>query len=216
MVLAQCIQALARWSRSCSTIAAAMLVVALAACGGAPGERGSAASATTDRPSIAPGPALAAAMSRAEPERPLHPTAGTPGAQPLLPGSYTLLLLNSNAVHRDGDELAPTHGAGYQALRAFVYVGGQPRSRSPVAGVKPYCATPSKCEYLPPRKGGVPEKFTIALDGDSVATLSASEDLVVIRARQLALQEPQKVTVTLSMPGQSTVTRQIVYAKAGS
>jgi hypothetical protein len=201
----------------CSTVPGIALALVLAGCGGAPSAGGLIGSESVGRPSDAPEPTAAAAIpaAAAQPDVTSPSSGSTPGPQPSVPGSYSLLILNnSNVVHRDGAALAPTHGAGYQTLRAVVYQRGQPRSRSPVAGVKPYCPTPTTCEYLPPRQNGRPEKYTITLDDDSVAVLSASDELVTIRAKQLALDKPLKVTVTLTMPGEQAVTRQIIYGPA--
>jgi hypothetical protein len=192
-------------------------MLALVGCGGAPSGGGSTGSETVDRLSDASGPTAAALIPpvAAQADAATPSSGSTPGPQPSVPGSYSLLILNnSNVVHRDGAELAPSHGAGYQTLRAVVYQRGQPRSRSPVAGVKPYCPTPTTCEYLPPRQNGRPERYTVTLDDDSVAMLSASDEFVTIRAKQLALDKPLKVTVTLTMPGEQAVTRQIIYGPA--
>lgn len=41
--------------------------------------------------------------------------------------------------------LDPVQGKGYQPLSAIIYVRGVPRARSPVATVRPVCATPTRC-----------------------------------------------------------------------
>jgi hypothetical protein len=144
----------------------------------------------------------------------VKPTATEPTTAKASPAPmYVLVVFKDRVVHQDLDELAPVRGAGYETLRAFVYVRGKPRKSSPIAGVHAYCATPIRCEYRPPRKTGVAEKYTISLDSDSVAKLSAADDMVAITARQLEVAKPVTVSVTLMVEGMQPVTKRIVYAK---
>jgi hypothetical protein len=126
---------------------------------------------------------------------------------------YDLILLNGRVVHQDLDQLDPQQGKGYLPLQAFIYVKGRPRTGSPVASVKPVCL-PAQCEYIPPRKAGFAERYVISISDDSVVQLSASEDTVVISARQLAQSQPTTVDVTLTVPGQPPIVKRIVYGTA--
>ena len=126
---------------------------------------------------------------------------------------YDLILLNGRAVHQDLDQLDPRQGKGYQPLQAFVYVKGRPRASSPVASVKPVCL-PAQCEYIPPRKAGFAERYVISISDDSVVQLSASEDTVVISARELGQAKAVTVDVTLTIPGQQPIVKRIVYGTA--
>jgi hypothetical protein len=126
---------------------------------------------------------------------------------------YDLILLNGRAVHQDLDQLDPRQGKGYQPLQAFVYVKGRPRASSPVASVKPVCL-PEQCEYIPARKAGHAERYVISVSDGSVVQLSASEDTVVISARELGQAKPVTVDVTLTIPGQAPIVKRIVYGTA--
>lgn len=132
------------------------------------------------------------------------------------PAGYELLLFkqkfNRTVQHRDTDALVPVRGTGYPTLYAFVQLNERYRP-SPVAGIQAFCATPTRCEYLPPRKADFPEKFTISLSDDSFARLSATDDLVAISTPQLDVAKPVTVLVTLTIPGQPVITRKITYAK---
>jgi hypothetical protein len=126
------------------------------------------------------------------------------------------VILNERAVHQDLDQLDPRHGQGYQPLQAFIYVRGRPRSKSPVHSIKPVCATPTQCEYLPPRQAGFAERYTIEVDDASLVQLSADRDVVVISSRRLQLATPATVSVTLTVPGQAPVVKRIIYGAAVS
>ena len=174
----------ARW------LAAVLATVSLVACGGRP--------ASEEGERVALTEAAAPLAQR-----------GVEAAPPT--GPYELVLFNGRAVHQDFDRLDATPGKGYEPLEAFVYVKGRPRSNSPVASVKPVCRTTTSCEYLPPRKSGLADRYVISIDSDAVAQLLPSEDKVVITARQLALTSPATVNVTLAIPGQAPIVKRIVY-----
>lgn len=129
---------------------------------------------------------------------------------------YELLLFrqkfNRTVQHRDSEALAPVRGAGYPILYALVHLNEKHR-RSPVAEIQASCATPTRCEYLPPRKADFPEKFTISLSDDSFARLSATDDLVAISTSQLDVGKPVTFLLTLTIPGQPVITRKITYGK---
>lgn len=193
----------------------------LCACGGEP--------ADAPKPTIeqaattsAPPPAATVREIVAPPAKAtLAPKAETPTTAPATPKAqeapaapeYLLVVFKKKVVHRDADELSPVHGAGYEPLRAFVYLRGKPRKQSPVAEVQPYCSSSTQCEYRAPRKAGFADRITISLDDDSVARLSAADDMVVISARTLAVATPSIVKLTMTIPGQAPVTRQIIYAR---
>jgi hypothetical protein len=196
---------------------ASIALLSLCACGGAP---------DPDRatvPSTSPAEARPAALTpalgvaaAAETGPGAAPNATAPRAavtKTVAPPEYMLVVFKQKVVHRDNDELAPVHGAGYEPLRAFVYLRGKPRKQSPANEVQPYCVSTTQCEYRPPRKAGLAEKITISLDDDSVARLSAADDMVVISARTLEVARPSIVKVTMTIAGQAPVTRQILYAK---
>jgi len=127
---------------------------------------------------------------------------------------YLLVIFRKKGLHRDTDELVPVHGAGYEPLRAFVSLRGKPRRQSPVAEVQPHCLSSTQCEYRAPRRAGLADRIMISLDDDSVAGLSAADGMVVISARTLAVATTSVVKLTMTIPGQAPVTRQITYAKA--
>ena len=177
------------------------MALLVAGCGGAP--QGDAGLPVLS----APGPAAAGAV--------VAPAVVADGAAPAAlvsdAAGYSLVLMNERAVHQDLDQLDPRQGKGYSPLHAFIYVKGRPRSGSPVASVKPVCVTPTRCEYLPPRKAGVAERFVISVDDESVVQLSTDSDMVVITPRQLAYARPVTVHVTLTIPGQQPLVKRILY-----
>ena len=195
----------------------------LCACGGEPDD---APKPTVEKVAATPAPPPAAKVQAvvAPPAKtPLASKAQTPATAPALSASmspaapeYLLVVFKKKAVHRDVDELVPVHGAGYEPLRAFVYLRGKPRKQSPVAEVQPYCLSSTECEYRAPRKAGFADRITISIDDDSVARLSAADDMVVISARTLGVTTPAIVKLTMTIPGQAPVTRQIIYAKPPS
>lgn len=142
-------------------------------------------------------------------------SAGSPSEEAGSPAEYELSLFkqkfNRTAQHLDTDTLIPVRGNGYPTLYAFVHLNEKYRP-SPVAGIHAFCATPTRCEYLPPRRAGSPERFTISLSDDSFARLSATDDLVAVSARQMDVAKPVTVVVTLTIPEQPPITRKITYA----
>lgn len=187
----------ARWSSAASVLATLLA----AGCGDTPG------AATPSSP--------AAAVPQAVADRPPGVAdLAIPPSAPAGPARYALVLMNDRAVHQDLDQLDPQRGKGYQPLRAFVYVQGRPRGASPVAGVRPVCPEPTRCEYLPPRRAGFAERYVVTIDDASVAELGADEDMVALRPRQLALAEPATLQVTLTVDGQRPQVRRIVYGSA--
>jgi hypothetical protein len=188
------------------------VMLALSACGGAP-EMDKAPPALDERAatrSVLPSDAAVSGLARSPP---VAASAAVPA--PTLQADYELLLFkqrsNWTVQHRDSDALAPVRGTGYPTLYAFIHLREKHR-RSPVAGVQAFCATPTRCEYLPPRKAEFPEKFTISLSDSSFIRLSAADDLVAISARELDAAQPVTVLVTLTIPGQPPITRKISYA----
>jgi hypothetical protein len=178
-----------------------MAVVALTACGGAPevGETPTAAAAVAP-PVVASGAAVVEVAAPRE------------TAQLLAPAAYDIRLVDQSGWHREVFVLVPVRGAGYQTLHALVVLRG-PSALSPVAGVEPYCPTALRCEYVPPRKGDYAERYTVSLSDDSVAQLSTTNGLIAISARQLEVDQPSIVSVTLTVDGQLPVTKRITYAK---
>lgn len=126
---------------------------------------------------------------------------------------YTLAIFHHGVPLSDEEELVPVRGAGYEPLRAFVYMRGKPRKRSPVADVQAYCSSSTRCEYRAPRKAGYADEITISLQDDSVAHLSAADDMVVISARTLGVETRSIVKVTMTIPGHMPVIRQIIFSK---
>lgn len=191
-------------------------IMALSSCGGAPdvGETPKRAAA----PASADGAtAPAASTAHARPEGASGdavvdvtlPRGST--RPPASPAVYDIRLLDQNGWHRETFELVPVRGAGYQTVHAVVVLRGS-GALSPVAGVQPYCATPFHCEYVPPRTANYAERYTISLSDDSVARLSTTKDMIAINARNIAVERPSIVSVTLTVDGQPPVTKQITYA----
>jgi hypothetical protein len=144
----------ARWPthRAATQVASGLVVaIVLSACGGAPdvGETATTAAApdskhramasTTDAPRVGASDAAFAPVSLPRGSAQL----------PASPGAYDIRLLDQNGWDRETFELVPARGAGYQTVHAIVVLRGS-RTLSPVAGVQPYCATPVRCDYLPP------------------------------------------------------------------
>jgi hypothetical protein len=117
-------------------------------------------------------------------------------------------------VYGDVSTMVPVRGAGYEPLHAQVHLRNRPRHMSGVAGVQPHCATKTRCDYLPPRKDGAPERLTVTLDEGSIAQLSPLKDMLVITVPLLDVPQPVTVTITLTVPGQDPVVRRIEYASA--
>jgi soluble lytic murein transglycosylase-like protein len=197
--------------------------LALCACGGEPDEArrepvAQTATAPASKPAaavqeaVAP-PAKAPVAATAEPPVVATPPAPASSSATAAP-EYLLVVFRKKGLYRDTDELVPVHGAGYEPLRAFVVLRGKPRRQSPVAEVQPYCLSSTHCEYRAPRRAGLADRIMISLEDDSVARLSAADDMVVISARTLAVATPSVVKLTMTIPGQAPVTRQITYAKA--
>ena len=194
------------------------VVFALSACGGAPdvGETAATAAAPDSKDR-----ALLLAASAAD-----APPVGASGAAVAgltLPrasamlaaptGAYDIRLLDQNGWHRETFELVPVRGAGYQTVHAVVVLRGS-TTLSPVAGVQPYCATPVRCDYLPPRNANDAERYTVSLSDDSVARLSTTKGMIAISARHLEVERPSIVSVTLTVDGQPPVTKRITYMKS--
>jgi hypothetical protein len=205
----------ARWPthRAATQVASGLVVaIVLSACGGAPdvGETATTAAApdskhramasTTDAPRVGASDAAFAPVSLPRGSAQL----------PASPGAYDIRLLDQNGWDRETFELVPARGAGYQTVHAIVVLRGS-RTLSPVAGVQPYCATPVRCDYLPPRNANYAERYTISLSDDSVARLSTTKGMIAISARHLEEQRPSIVSVTLTVDGQPPVTKQITY-----
>ncbi len=125
---------------------------------------------------------------------------------------YDLRLYDENGRAAPTFELAPVAGRGYQTVRVHVVVRG-PRVISPVSNVQAYCATPARCEYLPPRNGDRALKYTVSIGDDSLARLSPTRDLIAVTARQLKVEQVSIVNVTLTVDGQPPVTKQIKYLR---
>jgi hypothetical protein len=133
--------------------------------------------------------------------------------QPEPTGAYEIRLLDHNGWPRDTFELVPARGVGYPTVHAAV-VMRKSKTLSPVEGVQAYCATPLRCEYLPPRGADRSERYTVSLPDDAVARLSAKNGMIAINARLLEVERPSIVSVTLSVDGQPPVTKRILYTKA--
>jgi hypothetical protein len=112
-------------------------------------------------------------------------------------------------------ELEPVDGLGYPAVLVRVVLRGQVVV-SPVTNVQAYCATPTRCEYLPPRNGDHALKYTVSIGNDSIARLSPAQDVIAVTIRELKVEEPVVVIVTLTVDGQPPVTAQIKYLRASS
>jgi hypothetical protein len=211
----------ARWSirhGAAKVTPSLMVVIALSACGGAPDVGETAATATaSDSKDRAMAPAASTVGA---------PPVGASGAAiagvplgrgsvelPASPGAYDIRLLDQNGWPRDVFELVPDRGTGYQTVHAVVVVRGS-RALSPVAGVQPYCTTPIRCDYLPPRNANYAERYTVSLSDDSVARLSTTKDAIAISARHFDVERTSIVSVTLTVDGQAPVTKRITYMKA--
>ncbi len=129
------------------------------------------------------------------------------------PRGYDLHLYGEDGSAAPTFELAPTDGRGYPTVRVRVVSRG-PRVISPVANVHAYCATPTRCEYLPPRNGDHALKYTVSIGEDSIARLSPTKDMIAVTTRELNVAEPIVVTVTLTVEGQPPVARQIKYLRS--
>jgi len=213
------ITCVARWPNSHGATQAAaslMVAIALSACGGAPD-----ADETPTTTAVAPeSKDLATASTAAAPRAGasgaaianVTPPRGSANlAEPT--GAYEIRLFDQNGWPRETFELVPARGIGYQTVHAAVVLRGS-KTLSPVAGVQAYCATPLRCEYLPPRSADHAERYTISLPDDSVARLSATEGMIAISARYLEVERPSIVSVNLTVDGQPPVTKRIMYMKS--
>ena len=192
-----------------------MFAVVLSACGGGPdasetattpatsASKQLATAATADAPRAGASSAAVANVTRQ------HESADV--AEPA--GAYEIRLFDHNGWPRETFELAPVRGIGYQTVRAAVVLRGS-KTLSPVAGVQAYCATPLRCEYLPPRSADHAERYAISLPDDSVARLSTTDGMIAISARYLEVERPSIVSVTLTVDGQPPVTKRITYMKS--
>jgi len=207
----------ARWSTNhgaTQVVTSLMVGVALAACGGAPDARQTATNAAVidfkDRATASPAHAL-----RLDPPDADTAVVSLPHgpATQAASGAYEIRLFDQNGWPRETFELVPVRGAGYPTVHALVVMRGS-RTLSPVADVQPYCATPVRCEYLPPRNADQAERYTVSLSDDSVAWLSSTNGMVAINARHLEMERTSIVSVTLTVDGQPSFTKQITYLKS--
>ena len=183
----------------------------LAACGGSPSNGVTRDEAATGDVQTASAEGRGKGEMGPDPQAQRANQLGAEGSTSAQGHRYDLIVLNERVVHQDLDQLDPRQGKGYQPLRAFIYVKGMPRNTSPVASIKPVCMVPTRCEYLPPRKSGLAERYIVSIPDDSVAQLSADEDVVVVSTRHLGLANAATVDLTLTIPGQRTVVKRIVY-----
>ena len=208
----------ARWptSHGATRVATSLAIaIALSACGGAPdagqtvttaatpASKDRATASTTDVPRAAGRGAVVANVT--PPRASVDPAEST--------GPYEIRLFDQNGWPKETFELVPVRGIGYQTVRAAVVLRGS-KALSPVAGVQAYCATPLRCEYLPPRSVDHAERYTVSLSDDSVARLSTTEGMIAISARSLEVERASIVSVTLSVDGQLPVTKRITYLKS--
>jgi len=204
----------ARWStgHGATRVAACLIVaVALSACGGSPDtdETAAAAAAPSKAGAVAStGDALRVRASGAATALVTPPRAST--KLRTSSGAYEIRLFDQNGWPAETFELVPVRGTGYPTVRAVVVLRDS-KTLSPVAGVQPYCATPVRCEYLPPRGANHAERYTVSLSDDSIARLSTTEGMIVISARYLEVKQPSVVSVTLTVEGQPPVTKRITY-----
>lgn len=133
----------------------------------------------------------------------------------LEPNGYDLHLYDEDGNAVPSLALVPVDGRGYPGVRLRVMLRG-PRLISPVANVQAYCATPTRCEYLPSRNGDRALKYSVSIGEDSIARLSPSRDMIALTTRELKVAEPVAVTVTLTVEGQPPVSRQIKYLPSAS
>jgi hypothetical protein len=144
------------------------------------------------------------------------PSAAKPNAAPTQAAGqsrYDVRLYDESGRAATTFELTPVDGHGYPAVRARVILRS-PRVGSPVADVQAYCATPTRCEYLPPRSGDHASKYTVSIATDSIARLSPIKDMIAVTTRELKVVAPVVVTVTLTVDGQPPVTKQIKYLRS--
>lgn len=192
-----------------------MVATVLSACGGGPPDAGETATiaatpAAKDRATASTGDAPRAGASAAALANVTLPRASADPANSA--GAYEIRLFDQNGWPKDTFELVPVRGIGYQTVRAAVVLRGS-KTLSPVAGVQAYCATPLRCEYLPPRSADRAERYTVSLPDDSVARLNTTEGMIAISARYLTVERPSVVSVTLTVDGQPPVTKRITYMK---
>jgi len=207
-----------RWptSHGATQVATSLMVaIALSACGGGPDAGETATTAATpaskDRAIASTADAPRAGASGAAVANVTLPRASADLAAPS--GAYEIRLFDQNGWPKETFELVPVRGTGYQTVHAVVVPRGS-RTLSPVAGVQPYCATPVRCEYLPPRDANHAERYTVSLSDDSVARLSTTEGMIAISARYLEVDRRSIVSVTLTVDGQPPVTKRITYMKS--
>jgi hypothetical protein len=193
-------------ARQIARVASAAIALTLSACGDAPPSH-----ADADSPARRATGDSAAAVPSAAPSSLTRQVAGEQAQSGTPSPRYELVLLDEGVVHQDQDQLDPRQGKGYASLHAFIYAPGRPRSGSPVASIKPVCTSSVRCEYLPPRKAGIAERFVISVDQEALVQLSVDEDVVVVTARALSLARAATVTVELSVEGQAPIRKRIVY-----
>lgn len=213
----------AQWptSHGATQVATSLMVaIALSACGGGPdsGETATTAAppASKDRAIASTDDALRVGASGSAMASVILPSVTPPRESAKLAapsGAYEIRLFDQNDWPRETFELVPVRGIGYQTVHAAVVVRGS-KTPSPVAGVQAYCATPLRCEYLPPRSADHVARYTVSLSDDSVARLSTTEGMIAISARYLEVERPSIVSVTLTVDGQPPVTKRITYMKS--
>jgi hypothetical protein len=203
-------------SHGATKVAASLMVaLALSACGGAP----DAGEPPTTPAAAAPKELATASIAdapRASTLGAIMTNVTSPRVSPNPPeptGAYEIRLFDQNGWPKETFELVPVRGIGYPTVHAAVVLRGS-KTPSPVAGVQAYCATPLRCEYLPPRSADHAERYTVSLPDDSVARLSTTEGMIAISARYLEVERPSIVSVTLSVDGQPPVTKRIMYMKS--
>ena len=205
-------EAPAKTRPSLLAIAIVTSLSSLVGCGGSEpsfiGGSSANASPEAQAPAPAPRPETAAgvpAPSAAKPDAAPTQAAGASG--------YDMRLYDENGLAAPTLELAPVNGRVYPTVRVLVVSRG-PRVISPVANLQAYCATPTRCEYLPPRNADRALKYTVSIGEDSIARLSPAKDMIAVTIRELKVVEPFIVTVTLTVEGQPPVTKQIKYLRS--
>ena len=188
--------------------------MALSSCGGAPdaGETPTRAAApdSADR-------ATALAASTA-----LAPPVGASGAAvvgvtlprgstrpPASPAAYDIRLLDQNGWHRETfDRSGSRRGLSDCARsRGAARVGRTVTGGWRATVLRHSVALRITCHRA--RGANYAERYTISLSDDSVARLSTTKDMIAINARQIAVERPSIVSVTLTVDGQPPVMKQI-------
>jgi hypothetical protein len=196
----------------------------LTACGGGGGVEQTDAHT---RPSSVPGdvaPVVIAADASQVEAAAQRAKAATPEAKPptfaeppsslaITTAGYHLVILNDGFVYRDRDELPAVHGSPYPTLRAVIFERALSRGGSRTLPVKPYCDSVMRCEFVPPRGAGIPDRFVLRLADDSVARLSVRDDAVVITPMQLEFRKTTTLRLFFEPAGAEQAIREIVYGQ---